>query len=253
MKKRYYIRFNVPREDDDRFRCLLDAIGCGDYWQKPQEPWTERGRPHLAEFFDEDDPKLASLLGLLRKEGVDWYERIEHIYTTEELRVAPLLEFNLSSKQRDVGNQKKEIFDFSKGCPHCGTGAEQIGPLAVMTDELPKEEMICQTLHHHYLVTEPLKQALDIAELSGLELRQVVSQKQRPLAWWQIISYCEFPPMAPETRGIKHGKSRRKCMQCMRDGWVHTGKEPPSVFYYKDDLTFDILPDVACTYERFGI
>ena len=113
---------------------------------------------------------------------------------------------------------------------------------------------MCQSIDFAYLLTEPLYQAFLGAGLTGLELMRVLDTKGNPLAWWQFVPRHVMPPMAPERRGYSRNSMGTPCSVCKRDGYcVNLRKEVPQIAYRRGQLADKPLPDVAETWECFGV
>jgi len=251
MRKHYYISFSVAPEEGPRFSRFVEEMGCADGWRDIDQ---YRVRPGFEHVFEGGDPRLGSVLRFLETSGVKWLERCEHIWTVQELREAPLLEFRLEMAPREWKSlHYREQFDFSTGCPRCGIGALQVGPLRVKVSALPKKALMCETLDGEYLVAEPLREALEAAGTRGAEVIQVVSPRDEPVGWWQVVPRQEMPPLRSETRGFIRDPGVKGCPECRRDTWCHTGDEPSEFVYGRSQLRDRPLPDVAETYERVGV
>jgi hypothetical protein len=261
MKKRHYINFHVPRAQGARFRTLMEQVDCLDVWE---EPHNERALPHLAHVFDAEEPRFSALINLLKREGIEWFERLEHVYTAGELRVAPLLEFSVNLAPRELGSSYPGQFDASTGCPRCKTGSRQVGPVRVAPeyddDEsgFPRRGMLCQSIECDYFVRGNLHVALAAAGLRGLELMEGVSAKGEPLGWWQMIPRHVMPRMSRETLGVvrgrdKDGRPTEGCRHCDRDNYFHTTTEPLQITYRRSDLGDGPLPEATYTWECFGL
>jgi hypothetical protein len=101
-------------------------------------------------------------------------------------------------------------------------------------------------------VAAALAEALRSAEVTGLELRQVLSSREhQPLPWWQIIPEFTMPKMSPATKGVVQGDPPA-CTLCRRDGHYNTMKEPEEIAYASREVDGGSLPDVVQSWERFG-
>lgn len=246
------IAFSVPPEDGLRVRGFVENLGLGKGWHDIEGYYV---MPRFEYTFEASDPRLPNLLGFLKEQAYEWLETRENRYSDEELRQSALLSFGLEAAHRDTGRQNIERFDLSKGCPHCGSGSLPMAPLVVKASALPKTATMCQTLDGQYLVTEPLHQSLCNAELTSLEVMQVVTKKREALAWWQLVPCHYLPPMAPETKGIIRSRTLEKkaCVHCRRDNYFHTPDKPEQIVYYRSQLGGRPLPDIAWTWECFGV
>lgn len=249
MIRRVYISFNEGRKNYRKVRSLLDTIDCAD---------GLAGEDHFlcglyGRMFDERDPKLQVLRSLLSRERIEWSERIEDHYDDSELRSFPLLDLSVDRKEIDpYGPTRGTTYDLSTGCPQCGTGATQTSPFLAPPRSLPKTGLLCASSSETFVAT-PLADALRAEDVSGIELRQVLSSTDRtPLPWFQIVSSFEMPKMAPSTKGIIRSSTLPPCPRCQRDGHYHTVKEPLQIVYDSASLTVGELPDVVHTWECFG-
>jgi hypothetical protein len=244
----------MPHQEHDRWRALTERIGCPpEGWKEPITTFPLKGLPHYEFQFDGDDARLSRLLELLRREGKSFLERWDEEYTDDELRAAPLLKLGATTREIDLGRRRPEEFDFSRGCPRCGTGALQAGSLHIKAGSLPRRAPICQSLDRYTFVTEPLHEALAGAGLRGLELRQARSMRGEPLAWWQLMSNYEMPPMKEEVARKLRGADKDGCHFCKRDNNFGGGFRPVTYVYPRAAVRQEELPDVTHTFECFGI
>lgn len=250
MREVCHISFCVPVEEAPRLRRMLHEIGCDEGWM---EPTGVSVLPGFSFVYDSTDSRLSAMTNLLRREGIDYSERRESIYTRSEQENACLLELIVTARERDVERPVRSQFDFTRGCPRCGTGAPLVRPLRIRTTGIPAKALIFQTTNDHYLVTGMLHMELATANLSGLALMPVVSTSDEPLAWWCMCSTHIMPPMAPETRGIIRSERLKGCAECGRDNWFHTRKDIRRIAYRRSQLADWPLPDLAHTWECFGI
>jgi len=230
---------------------LLQDIDC-------LEGFAEEGdilAGYYSKWFNADDVRLASLRERLAQADIQWSERLEYVYTDAELRLFPLLELSVDRKPMDVGGpQYGTAYDLSKACPRCGACAVQTSPLLLPLSGLPKKGLLCATVFHEILVGQRLKEALQEAGVTGLELRQVCFYRNdEPLPWWQMISMFEMPKMSADTHGISwHDSERGDCPVCERDGHGHMIDEPWDIAYSRVDVDVLNIPEVVRTWEVFG-
>jgi hypothetical protein len=251
MKTRHYINFHVPRPEGDRFRDLMHTIGCLKLWQ---EPLNERALPHLAYTFDADDPRLSQLLNLLDREGIDWFERIDYLFSDKELRGFPMLVLGGIGAPIDGGNPKQgTLYDLSGGCVACGTGAPQTSPLFAGESGLKKKKVMCATYYGHLLCDLDVADALGVSKFRGLELRQARSYRKIPMPWWQVLADCVMPKMSSGASYVVRDSSTGwGCPVCQRDMHATRMSVPPIVVYEQSSVSLDELPDFVQTWERFG-
>jgi hypothetical protein len=262
MRTRYFTDFHVSRSEGERFRAYIKDLDLIEFWN---EPHNERALPYLAATLYGDDPRLHKLRDLLTREGIEWSERRECIYSVKELREFPLLRVVVDRKPLDEGGPELgTTYDLSSACPMCGCGAVQTSPLMLPLSSLPNRGRICQAAHGEVLVSEAVRDSLRRHEVSGLELRQVhFYRNNEPLAWWQIISSYVMPRMSSTTRGITTDETDQiqddgmviralpPCPRCRRDG-RYDADEPCQIEYSTADLDIASLPDIVHTWESFG-
>ena len=252
MKKRFFVMFSVSRALGVRFTQYMKEIGLIEFWE---EPHNERALPHMYHTLDAEDDRLAKLREILTREGIQWTEREEHVYTDAELREFPLLELSVDRKPLVGGGPEYGTqYDMSTSCPQCGTGATQISPLMLPLEGFPKKGMICQTGRGHILVGSRLAEVLAAQQLTGLELRQAIFYRNdEPLGWWQIIAPHVLGRMTLREGGLGRDESPGwGCMSCRRDmfgGVLDDGFSPNFTRAAADVYS---IPEVISTWECFG-
>jgi len=257
MRRQVYVNFHVPRSDGSRVRRLVQQIGCAEWWE---EPHNDKALPHLAHRFDGDDPRLAALLDMLRRESIDWLQIVSAAYSEQELRSAPLLRLLV---RRDVleggGCEHGTVFDLSTGCPACGTGAVQTSALMVTVGDARDSPPVAEARNGIVVVNHRVAVALRAAQASGIELRQTrIASTGEMASLWQIIPQYTMPKMSPTTQGIVWGTHMPvrdrlcTCNVCCRESHYDSGKEPSQIVYDPRDVSVDELPDIVETWECFG-
>lgn len=249
MKARIYLSFNIERPSWLALEKLLkeherQSIVIVEPFSKPLFS------SYCAIRLNEIDPTLQRLRTELLSASIEWSERREYVFTNAELEVAPLLQLRVQTAQRGrSGPHYGTDYDLSHACLNCGTGAIQISPLCLRPSDAPKKRSVFQTLENEKLVSLELADALKDVSVTGLELRQVQSHKDRsPLPWVQLIASVELPPMAATSKGVVRDEI---CPLCRRSGYFDT-QAPSEIEYSSDKVDIDNLPDAVHTYEYFG-
>ena len=194
--------------------------------------------------------EAAKFEALARSVGLQTWTREVVKYSPAELMTAPLLVLEVSRAPKGLGGPASgTIFDFSTGCPRCGTGATQVSPLRLRPSDVKKasKTKIMETLSAEILVDEGVSHVLQQAQVSGLELREAVSPGGDPLGWYQLIPHKELPPFASDSQGILVENS---CESCHQDGFFNSATEPPEIMYRGIDISNQA--EVARTWEHFG-
>ena len=187
----------------------------------------------------------------MHKAGFTWDELHNKIYTDDELQAFPLLVLNQEQVVIDGGGVKSGTqYDVTPGCPDCGTGAVQTSPLYLPPGKMPRRAKMARTNYCDFVVARDLAQALRKAKVSGLELRQVRSTRdRRPLPWWQMLSSHTMPRLSPKSVGVIHDmRPGWGCPVCRRDCF-EGGEE---FAYDRARVDPAALPDVVHTWEHFG-
>lgn len=259
MTTQYFISFSVERERRDELYALVDQMKCQRGWQ---EPMTERGYPALYHTFNADDPRLTFFRDYAKQFGRYYSERIEHVYTDVELRTFPLLSFGVDRKPIESGGvEYGTVYDLSKACPHCGTGAVQTSPLMLRRAELPKRGLLCETCIGQKLVATKAADVLKGSGLSGLELRQACSYRDKePLPWWQMIARYVMPRISSRSESLIRDTQplfsatdpKWGCPVCERDMYATKEGLPLNIVYERSQVDPEKLPDVVQTWECFG-
>lgn len=207
---------------------------------------------------DEADPRFDRVLDTLRALGIDPLLRGEIIYSKQELKAADLLALEVNIRARG-SPQDYTAYDRSRGCPRCGTGAVQMGPLRIRSGDLPKRSLLGQSYTGEVFVADELATLIVDAVGSSVDLRQIEdARKGTPLPWWQILPQYRLPPLAAATLGVTRDKP---CPVCNRDGYFHDFRTAFQPAYQRSDFhnlrawpraADAVPPDFALTYEHFG-
>ncbi|QDV91411.1 hypothetical protein RAS2_25100 [Phycisphaerae bacterium RAS2] len=249
MKKTAYISFNEGRMRYPFVHVLLKSIDCEAGLAGPENFLCGL----YGQTFDDRDPRLQALRDTLKRNGIKWSERIEHIYTDAELRAFPYLRLTVDRKEIDPsGPSHGTTYDLSNACPQCGCGAVQTSPFYAPAKSLPRTGLLCAS-NTEVFVAEKLADAFRRAEVTGLELRQVLSAREHEaLPWWQIIPRFTMPKLSPATKGIVRSDPP-PCTLCGRDGHFNTMKEPEEIVYSSAEVDAAALPDIVATWECFSV
>lgn len=127
-----------------------------------------------------NDPRLP-LVGELQKSicketpGFFFsYGAIHRRYTKKELENAELFQLKITAAFEPIGEECGTEYIEGSGCPECGSGKEQKGPLRLDLRKVPKNKDLARTIAHEWIVSQRLGELLIDAGLSGFELRRVL-------------------------------------------------------------------------------
>lgn len=200
-----------------------------------------------------NDPKTEFLVEALDRLEFTyaWHYDIEVHYNNDDLQASLYAHIAVNRAPRgDTGPEYGTEFDYSAGCPACGTGARQVSPLRINASALSKTARIISTYADEFLVDEQL--AAKIAEVIGATalLRQVEDRRHSPLPWFQMLPTEYMPPADPSTG---HRVVREQCPVCKRDGFGYAEHcRRPEYTYRLDQVDPSTLPDLVFTWEHAG-
>jgi len=239
-----YCELDMQKHEYKEFLTLLEERGLRNPYHTPASDYAY-------------DAAYEKKIQAAHEKTVIWdLLRIDHRYTDKELRDSSLLSLIVTRAEIDPwGPNYGTTYDITRGCPTCGTGAMQSSPFYAPSSVFPKKGLVCDSGTEKFIAT-PLADAFRAASVTGLELRQVQSARQRmPLSWWQLIPEYIMPQMSPATKGIARGDDPLPCSHCRRDGYYHTIKEPEEIVYARSNIDADLdeLPDVVQTWECFDV
>jgi hypothetical protein len=258
MRMRVFVSFNEGRDKYRQVRQLLESIDCLDGLAG-----EDRFLCGLYQrTFDADDVRLEQLRATLRSEGIEWSEREDRIYTDAELRSYPLLCIGVARKPIESGGPEYgTTYDLSEACPQCGTGAVQTSPLMLRRAELPRNGLVCETCRGQVLVATKVADVLKGTSVSGLELRQARSCRDKePLPWWQMMAPFVMPRVSSRSESLirdteplfNKDDPKWGCPICERDMYATKTGLPLDIVYERSQADPDDLPDAVQTWECFG-
>jgi hypothetical protein len=168
---------DVGREEGLSRRVLLEL----------DDPLVERIREHEQEKRRQDSVVVSS-----------W--EIHRKYTPGELKQAELLWLRVRPWFEPTGEDCGTVYDETKACPKCSSGARQMGPLHLELKRIPKRD-IARTLGGELVVSARLAEEMKAAGIRGHELGPVVSRQGTPTPhWYQLLLPECSVELAPATR-----------------------------------------------------
>ena len=231
MRESYSIVFNAP-----------DAIVQSILTRYPGSKHRQAGDLHTIRLATQPPEELIKELV---QSGCDPSVRVERHYTEDDLRSAKLLALFVRRVPRGLVAPPHTEFDWTTGCPECGTGARQISPARLAASELPPKPAVFEAGSGQVFVHEDF-----VAQLSdaGGHLRQAESRRNfEKLPWWQLITDQTLPKLDPASRGIV-ADIKMQCGACRRDGFFGLVEEPLDAVFECDAPVHGI----AGTWECFG-
>jgi hypothetical protein len=153
--------------------------------------------------------RVGELRTLIQKEHNDLFFagwNIHRRYAAEELEKAELLLLHQISTFEPAGEECGTQYDEAVACPHCKAGAEQISPLFLDWNRMPKGKDIARTIAGEIVVSRRLVELFERHSITGAEFQPI---RCRPVSsaeskdWFQlIINSCGAKVVPPTRTGI---------------------------------------------------
>jgi ribosomal protein S27AE len=174
------------------------------------------------------------------------FVRADREYSQEELGNAQWL--LLWIKTAGLYNPKdNQVFDKTKACSDCGTGAMPIPPLLISANQMGKK-MIDHTVHAGLLIfNKELSKKIVNSGFTGIEFHQAILGKEKEQYMWGKVT-SSFPPL--HTKSVV--KKRRVCNLCSRGGYFSVIQQVRELWYDNKNLFKFNQKDFNTTYEYFG-
>jgi hypothetical protein len=219
--------------------------------------------PHDALVFvhlEKDDPELPRLRAELQRLGIfdEWTEAWYDGFTEEELDAAPRLIVCLPIHPPLVilgGADQGTRYDLSQGCPACGAGSPQVGPLFIWDDEVRHlaGQRIAKTATGDIIVSDKVADSLGALGTSGLDLRSVhtiesKTKRDIELPWRQLSAKKTAPQRLPRSSGL-YFWGDKQCQVCKRESFSRGNEAPLRLYYRASDIAQ--LDDVSETWEVY--
>lgn len=214
MEHLKYIQFCIPSGSEEKARSLLAELGAS-----VPESFGYAGSSLLktshAILLPEKDV-AGPFVERLAAEGIDDspFIRSERRYSNAELDQAGLFWIHVLKQKGDGYTTYGTVFDTTRVCPQCGSGAVQKGQLVVDCSRF-RGTHFAATFNFEIILSAPLAAA--IAGLSGFALSHVIDCKSRKESetFFQLRPSSSLPALIPPTRFIE---SSMFCSSCRRNG-----------------------------------
>jgi hypothetical protein len=137
--------------------------------------------------------------------AVSWY--IQRNYNKAELASAELFHLIPTSFFEPHGEERGTVYDETRACPACGSGAPQVTDLALPIRRIPKKKDLSSTIANEWVVSARLAELLRTNQITGCEIRPVRNNSlsgQVSENWFQLVVTDTNAEVSPATRtGIK--------------------------------------------------
>lgn len=241
---------SIPPDERCWWGTVVDRL-CDDV--KWFEALSERAKPFVYCTINVASRNYDEFISVLRAKGILWDPRVEFHYTDAELQGFPLLRLGIDRKPlAEGGLENGTEYDYVTGCPHCGTGATQSGPLILHRQSLERKRGIVQAGGGEVLIDREIYHHLINSDINDVECRELFDNEGNGIPGWrQLMPSVVMERVDPQTRGIVRDPKAPPCPHCQRDGHYHTRKVPLEIIYKKPFAKYGI-PSVVATWECFG-
>jgi hypothetical protein len=122
----------------------------------------------------------------------------------------------IGSSVGESGEPVGSVFDLTKACTNCGTGARVVGNLNVKNIETTKH--LFTTLDGDSVISQALKDCLEQSNILMGGLYPIVDSKYKELPFYHLNPPLYFPKSDPDSKGLK---IENQCHICHRDGYFN--------------------------------
>lgn len=203
------IELRIPEEHASQWLKDVDGVRLGDSVRKLN--------------IVDSDPRMlivAEADFALKKQGrvffTSWKQR--WTYTKAELEAAALFRFEVTAIFNGAGEKDGTKYDEAVACPHCGSGAKQIGPLILDVRKIPTGKSFAKTIGGETVVTHQVVDLFRRNEVSGVQfhvVRAKGAKDLKPSGWYQLsVKSMNAEITAPTKFGVdpfdsdRHGEYR---------------------------------------------
>ncbi|HYO57451.1 hypothetical protein [Archangium sp.] len=108
-------------------------------------------------------------------------------YTAKELLAAELFCLSVRPRFYPTGEDCGTVYDEARGCTYCGVGANQVGPLRLDLEKIPRRD-IAQTFGGEIVVSSRLAAQMEAAGIQGHKLGPVLGRHgKQSQDWFQLL------------------------------------------------------------------
>lgn len=128
---------------------------------------------------------------------------IKRKYTKREMDAAPLLRLRIVRAFEPAGEECGTVYDESKACPACGSGAEQVGSLVLRRSSIPRSADICRTIGGEVVVSSRLAEVFTSRGITGAQFLPIrFNRSSKAMGgddWMQMRVTNATTQLAPQT------------------------------------------------------
>jgi len=127
-------------------------------------------------------------------------------YSKAEFAAASCFHLSVTAVFEPAGEERGTKYDESSGCPSCGSGAKQIGPLILDVKRIPKGKDIAKTIAGEIVVSQRVVELFERHEITGVALdpvRMSAASSAESKDWFQLnVQSASAEIVAPTRVGI---------------------------------------------------
>lgn len=115
--------------------------------------------------------------------------KISRSFSSLELQNAILFSVRFSKVWEMAGEEHGTLYDESKGCPVCGTGSKQVGPLLLPMKKVSKSADFIKTIAGEYLISKRARELFEDQQISGSVFSPVLNTQdscRESNQWYQL-------------------------------------------------------------------
>jgi hypothetical protein len=190
------IEFRIPEENAERYLRPEDGVRLGESVRKLVLPIS-----------DSLVTKIRDIESDFQARGESFYLGwdLRRRYTVRELNSAEAFLVIIKRVFEPAGEQCGTVYDESKACQYCGSGAPQVSDLILDPMSLPRRGnlAIAETIAGEVVVSETLVKLFRAERCTGGEFRPVKQKtdSSRDLSgWYQLVINSKRLKIAPSTR-----------------------------------------------------
>jgi hypothetical protein len=200
----------------------MDPGKAKDLFSKYGAKIRESDTLQLLEIFKDTD-KYDEIIGIMKKNNVDYDEDEKIVYSKKEIDSAELLRIlpgaicGYPQPKNDFGYEDIS-YDKSTACPKCNNGMLQKAPLHIKKPKIGKRDICAVEWIYEYIITERLKIMLEKEGFTGVEYWNVVWHKKNEnfSDIYQLFINNVMPKMSSETNIEPSGE---KICECGKQGY----------------------------------
>jgi hypothetical protein len=193
----------------------------------------------------ENDNRLKVFIKEIEKTGNKPFIRFDREYSIKEMDNFEYMVLVIKTVGLE-NPSKKQKYDYSSACKHCGAGVLPISPLLIPKNSMGKK-LIDFTAHNNWLIfKKELAERIATLKLSGISFHPlIIGRKENEFQWGRIDNI--LPKLHPSSK-IRFNEA--KCNFCENSGNFGNFESETKYIYSKEFKS--LFKDFNSTFEFFG-